>query len=287
MRLAQRAIFAALVGLPLLSGLTAQAAEPIKCTLKVEELEPPSAMEPEGPQSDGDACSDFNIAHHFHRLGYYQQAEEWYISAAGKGYSRASFEIAKLYRDGLLPEDDQQRRAWLAQAAHDGLDLAQIELGLEHLKDREITGQLFIAMYWFEKAAVQGNPQAQYLLGQHYWSDQAQAQELGMSSGDELAERYSSDDGKALHWLCKAAQNNEPRAQFSLSQAYSLGRGTPVNQTQRQLWLEKAAANGDESALSQLNENGNSWYTQAEQWLKRQLADETAQCPVEALQLES
>ena len=51
--------------------------------------------------------------------------------------------------------------------------------------------------------------------------------------------------------------------------------------------LKKAAANGDESALSQLNENGNSWYTQAEQWLKRQLADETAQCPVEALRLES
>ncbi|MEK1905806.1 MAG: tetratricopeptide repeat protein [Pseudomonas sp.] len=275
-----------LAGLPLLLALTAQAEVAPGCKVNIED-EPQSIRLYQQQADSGDACAQFNIGYYHYTHQQYEPAEEWYAKAAAQGISRAAFEIAMFYRDQLLPGGNEPRMHWLQQAADQGLAMAQAELGSEILYDRQTAEELFSAMQWLEKAAEQGHAQAQYLLGEQYLSEQRGTLDLYASmGGDELAERYASSDAKALYWLCKAAQNGNEFAQFSLSDAYSRGLSMPVDQVQSQLWLEKAAANGDKDAIAILENDLASWQTKAELWIKRQLGDGEPHCPEIALALE-
>lgn len=230
----------------------------------------------------GDACAQFNIGYHFYTQQDYPESERWYAEAADQGVARAAFEIAMLYRDKLLPGDDSERKRWLNQAAEQGLALAQVELGIDYLENPGDQDDRYQAMHWFEQAALQGDIQSQYLLGELYWSRDSGVQSA--ASGDERAIHFSSSDSKALYWICKAAQSNHAPAQFSLSQAYGTGSGMPLNRDQQQLWLEVAARNGSEKAKAQLDDSDLAWYTRLEKWGKRQMIDETAKCPDSALE---
>ncbi|WP_177326911.1 tetratricopeptide repeat protein [Pseudomonas sp. ML96] len=274
-------------GLPLLICLGAQAEVAPGCQVEIEH-EPQSIAEYQSKADAGDACAQFNIGYSYYTNQDYPNTELWYAKAAEQGISRAAFEIAMLYRDNLLPGGKEHTLHWLEQAAEQGLAMAQTELGYQYLEDRQSAEELFIAMSWLEKAAEQGDAQAQYLLGEQYWSESRGTLDMYASmSYDEATERFTASDSKALYWLCKAAQNGNEFAQFSLSEAYSRGNGSgmPVDQIQSQLWLEKAAANGDEDAIAILKNDLASWQTKAELWVKRQLGDAEPRCPEVALAL--
>lgn len=260
----------------LFGALTCQAATQ-QCPVTIDHSDQNSIQDHLLRAADGDACAQFNMGYQFYTQQEYPESERWYAKAAEQGVSRAAFEIAILYRDQLLPGDDSERKRWLNQAAEQGLVLAQVELGIDYLENPGDQDERHQAMHWFEQAANQGDIQSQYLLGELYWSRNSGVESV--ASGDERALHFSSSDSKALYWICKAALNNHAPAQLSLSEAYSIGNGVAVNQIQRQLWLELAASNGSEEAKVQLDDSDTAWYTRLEKWGKRQMANETAQCP--------
>jgi tetratricopeptide (TPR) repeat protein len=91
------------------------------------------------------------------------------------------------------------------------------------------------AFKWFGKAAEQDNKESQLYLGCYYLY------------GDD---QITQDMEKAEHWLSKAANAGEPRAQYHLARFYynpSYGKQRPGDVMH---WLKKAADQGERRAMS-------------------------------------
>jgi S1-C subfamily serine protease len=88
------------------------------------------------------------------------------------------------------------------------------------------------AVYWFRRAAEQGNAQAQCNLGLCY------------SAWDDMPK----DLPNAFKWFRKAAEQGDADAQNELAKMYFGGDGVPVNYVEAYKWVLLAAANGNEPA---------------------------------------
>jgi TPR repeat protein len=82
------------------------------------------------------------------------------------------------------------------------------------------------AMFWYRKAAEQGNAVAQYSLGGMYF----------IGSGVE------QDNEQAVFWYRKAAEQGQVDAQCILGWMYANGRGVEQDDRQAAFWYRKAAA---------------------------------------------
>ena len=280
-----RQTLALVFALALLPCLHAQAASANTCVANPAiELEEVHVLQ---ERAASDICASLEVARFADRQEDYMNARYYYLLAAEQGDTSSDQRLLELYRttsENIVQQALYEK--WLVAAAERGMVEAQLELG-SYLLAWKADGQDRIgAMFWFETAAKQGNLQAQYLLSEQYRSDMAE-EPMDMVSGDEAALHYAHDDTKAAGWLCKAAQGGLSRAQSALAEAYSFGRGViPLDQDQRRLWLEKAAANGDTDAIAQLDDSAEPWYTRAENWGKRQLITDEARCPEVALAVE-
>ncbi|HTY69927.1 MAG TPA: tetratricopeptide repeat protein [Alphaproteobacteria bacterium] len=85
--------------------------------------------------------------------------------------------------------------------------------------------------------ANNGDARAQYLL--------AQMSDNGLGP-------VQLDPVDAARWYTRAAEKNNADAQFALANAYSIGRGVPVNPQQAIKWLTRAADNGHVTAMMSL-----------------------------------
>ena len=108
---------------------------------------------------------------------------------------------------------------------------AQIMLGALYNKGGAVERNDKIAAVWFEKAANQGNAEAQYQLGNLYENSQ-----------------LPKDYGLAASWYHKAAQQGSAKAQARLGVFYSLGLGVTQNPNEAILWSGKAALQGNADA---------------------------------------
>lgn len=255
-----------------------------------------SALSPEqvksqlATASSGDACAAQNLGNFYYTRQQYAEALRWYEKAASQGNSRVAFIISAMYRNGLLGTshlDAQRARSWLEQAAKQGLDLAQVELGDQYTHGDAADPDMTQGMYWYEQAAKQGHAPAQYLLNELYL---ARSDEIQFSTDDAMESRYQGSKPKANYWLCRAALNNLPQAQYELSQAYDTGRGDlPMNQQQENLWLHKAAANGSQKAQAELTWlSQRSSLTQAKEYVETLFnpSETAANCPHDAAVLD-
>lgn len=104
------------------------------------------------------------------------------------------------------------------------------------------------AELWFQKAAEQQNPKAQFRLGRR------------------LAE--SNDRTRAFAWYCRSAEQGDADAQHSLGLAYLRGDawiGAPSDPVRGYEWLAKSAAQGSQMAqqdltrLQQIRGRQNAW----------------------------
>jgi TPR repeat protein len=91
------------------------------------------------------------------------------------------------------------------------------------------------AFQWYEKAARQGNANAELALAVLY------------SRGEGVPQ----DSKQALAYFLKAAQHGEPPwvladAQYKLGECFERGWGTAVDLKAARSWYAKAAARGDE-----------------------------------------
>jgi hypothetical protein len=90
-----------------------------------------------------------------------------------------------------------------------------------------------LAIKWYLRAAAQGHPIAQNLLGESYrdgWS-------------------VRQDKRKAVKWFRLAAQQGVADAQLSLGAAFFYGEGVKQNRREALRWYRKAAKQGNASAL--------------------------------------
>jgi hypothetical protein len=94
------------------------------------------------------------------------------------------------------------------------------------------------AVYWFTKAAQQGNAQAQCNLG------------YGYEKGYGVAKDYN----QAVYWYTKAAQQGDAQAQCNLGYEYEKGYGVAKDYNQAVYWYTKAAQQGNAQSQCNLGE---------------------------------
>ena len=144
-----------------------------------------------------------------------------------------------------MSSEKNLKDADLLENANKGDPKAQYHLGLMALaspKKKDINR----ALNWFNLAAIQAFPPAQYGMGVLY------------DKGLGVTENKST----ALLWYYAAAQNNYAKAQYNLGVFFLKGIGTAVNLEEANSWFSKAAQQGIKKAskilaiLSRANDSG-------------------------------
>jgi hypothetical protein len=176
-----------------------------------------------------------------------QEALKWYKKAAENGNSSAQYFLWKSYYE---QGDEQEASKWYNKAFEQKTDAASSILtalanvkSLSEIKKSadKINSDVWLsilktlagryshrALFEIEKLAEQGNDEAQYFMGNHYY-------------GNHFSPRL--DEQKAVKWFKKAAEKGNSGAQCWLAHYY---KADAVK------WYTKAAEQGDESAFSGL-----------------------------------
>jgi TPR repeat protein len=98
----------------------------------------------------------------------------------------------------------------------------------------------FESAKWFLRAAEQGHPIAENVIGYMYWR----------------GEGVSRDYRQAVEWFRKAAEQNYGPAQLNLAALYQNGVGVPLNYAEAYKWFTLAANydDTDKAALAALTQ---------------------------------
>jgi len=145
--------------------------------------------------------------------------------AAEQGHARSNLNLGNLFREGVgVDRDIAEAERCILAAAEQGEPEAQLTLGIENMKKREL-GQ---ASFWFKKAADQGNATAQLNLGT------VKAQE---SRHEEAVVYYTMAAGKGV-----------AKAQFNLAVMHEKGLGVEQSTAEAIRWYTMAAAQGSVEA---------------------------------------
>jgi TPR repeat protein len=149
---------------------------------------------------------------------------------AQKGDRAAQFELGVRYRRGIgIGRSDDKAIYWFRKAAEQGNAGAQYYTGLLLCGRNEKPE----GAKWYRKAAEQGNIDAQYILGVMYFN----------------GEGVKQDYPEAAKWYRKAAEQGHPEAQNSLGNLYSANYpGIRQDRAEALKWYRKAAAKGHPGA---------------------------------------
>jgi TPR repeat protein len=114
--------------------------------------------------------------------------------------------------------------------------------------NKSIPKDFFIAVEWFEKAAKQGNTEAQFKLfilgSEEGYVDNPV--EWMLKADKKITERLHLEAPK---WLIESAEQGYKEAQFYLARMYMKGNGVYQNTAEALKWYKKAAEKGHEDAL--------------------------------------
>jgi len=143
----------------------------------------------------------------------------------------------KFKSESHLQTDSKQFRLLAEKGDKD----AQFRLGLVY-ESSNVPEKFKQSAYWYNLAAKQGHPVAQYNLGI----------QLMVGNGVEKNQQ------QALQLWLAAARSGLAHAQFNVARAYFLGVGLNENQDKARYWLEKAAAQNEPKSIDLLKQLG--WY---------------------------
>ena len=201
------------------------------------------------------------------------------IKKAGTGDASAQVELGRAYYTGKgAPKDLDKAKLWFSKAAAAGSAVAQLNLGnyyKEQANDDERA-----ADYW-EMAADQHLPQAEYALGCAYEENRGRDEDLRAAldyfrraavggcipAALRLGKHLVADDDKVesqdgVRWLIKAADGGEAEAQYLVGVLYATGtlaKASHLMNTAKALaYLQKAADQNNALALLAL---GGLYYT--------------------------
>ena len=127
---------------------------------------------------------------------------------------------------------------WLLQAAIQGDANAQRMVGVVYYSGEGVTQNYEKAARWLQKAAEQGDVNAQFLLGGMYLK------------GEGVTQNYE----EAAQWVQKAAEQGYADAQFVLGVMYRSGEGVTQNYEEAAQWVQKAAEQGYAKAQYKLGD---------------------------------
>ncbi len=148
---------------------------------------------------------------------------------------------------------------WFQKAADQGNADAQDWLGVCYYNGRGVQQDYKQAVEWYQKAANQGDAAAQNRLGVCY----------------ENGHGVQKDYDKAVEWYRKAANQGNASAQYNLGTCYENGHGVQQDYKQAVEWYRKAANQGNASAQINLGAcyyNGRGVqqdYKQAVEWYRK------------------
>ena len=161
------------------------------------------------------------LAQGTHQSAAIDQLTTW----AKRGSPIAQRELALTYLN--WPEHDADARDWMTQAAKGGDAESQFLLAEALFKGTSgFQVEHAQAWAWYEKAALQGNGKASFML--------ARMAKYGDGTAQNLQE--------STRWLLESSQRGNAQAMFLLSNAYSAGDGIARDEAKAREWLEKSAA---------------------------------------------
>ncbi|MDR0273562.1 MAG: hypothetical protein LBI27_09635 [Clostridiales bacterium] len=153
-------------------------------------------------------------------------------------------------------EEKKKQKNSLLQEAQTGNSIAQFNLSMLHLADKEFSD----FAEWIEKSAQNGYVTAQRQLGICYmdgiysfaknheksivWFEKA-GEQGDVDSQYDLGCFNNSDKERAIYWFEKAAVSNHAEARYKLGILY----GEKSNEQKKLHWLEKAGNQGHAEAL--------------------------------------
>jgi hypothetical protein len=148
-------------------------------------------------------------------------------------YAPAQFSLGTMYADGLgVAKDEQQAVYWWRKAAKDGDAKAPYNLALAYSDGKGVPKDDKQAAYWYTKAAYFGITDAQYNLGLMY------------AAGTGVAK----DNKQSAYWYGKAADRGNAVAQYNLGALYADGVGVPKDGKKAAYWYCKASSRGEAKA---------------------------------------
>ncbi|MBE7424386.1 MAG: sel1 repeat family protein [Zoogloeaceae bacterium] len=188
----------------------------------------------------GDANAAVWLARALLQAGKAGEAIPWLEQAAGKGHPEAEALLGLAYLTGRgidrAPAEALKR---LKPAAEKGYPRAEGLLAIALLNAGEVRDEAE-GRRWARKAAADGDPAGQALLGELLLFGRA-----GMEKNET--------EGAA--WMRKAAEQADARAQYMLASLLANGLGVGKDPIQARFWLELAAAQGNPEARKILEQN--------------------------------
>ena len=189
------------------------------------------------PQSTNSELKGNNVSCHHRIIGTGFLLALAAIACIG-GCSEQANSPTPLAKQEAVKQTPEQVFAATLKDAEAGDALVQTFLGAMYADGEGVAKDAAKAVEWYQKAAAQGVPPAQYGLGKAYYY------------GDGVAK----DAAKAVEWWQKAAAHGQAEAQFNLGVMYADGEGVAKDAAKAVEWYQKAAAQGN--AMAQYNLGG-------------------------------
>jgi TPR repeat protein len=161
-------------------------------------------------------------------------AQNWFTLAANQNDAKAQWNLSLLLISGTDGLKKDLKKAFLLceKAAIQGFVPAQASLGILYAKMKKPQK----AAEWWQLAAEQGDPEAQFNLS------------LAYSNGLGVAK----DAASAINWLIKAAEQGVVTAQSKLGLLYATGSGVALDSIEAHKWFLIASEKGDKAAQANL-----------------------------------
>ena len=162
---------------------------------------------------------------------------KWMKAAAEQGHVEAQFKTGDYFQVGTgTTKDISKAFYWYEQAGAAGHRGALSEMARAFYWGRELGGPVDknhkLALFWFDKLAAAGDPNAYFWIGTLY-------------AGDTIG---AADDALAARYFAEGARLEDASSQSSLATRYMRGDGVPLNLDLALVWFEKAYVNGDSGA---------------------------------------
>jgi hypothetical protein len=201
---------------------------------------------------------------------------------ADEDYGKAYFPLAMMYRGGQGIKQNREKENHFSSMSFDwcfanqALNDPEIWTDLGALLSTDLGGMYDYkneekAIFWYRKAAEQGDADAQFRISQLCGIDPSKSDKiekllfcLKAAKQDHseaqyhLGEIYSEslivkkNDDQAAFWYRKAAEQNHVKAQRYLGFMYDFGRGVEQDDEKAVFWYRKAAEQGDSTAQCNL-----------------------------------
>lgn len=120
----------------------------------------------------------------------------------------------------------------LLKLANEGNPMAQFRLGDLHYHGRGVAEDENMAIYWWKKSAASGNAEAMYQIAHAYLF------------GSSAAKSVADPDREAAIWYFQAASAGHAEAAYTLGLLFLAGKGVIEDRNEAIRWFRSAAGKG-------------------------------------------